>query len=263
MTRHSLFMAMSGLVAVAAAASFAVTVAPSAMADTQICDQYGSTTIQGGRYVVANNRWGIDATQCINVTDTGFAVTQADGSTATNSAPKSYPSVFYGCHYGNCSTSGDVLSPNGLQASDPRFRTIATSVSMTFPDSGSWDAAYDIWFNKSMPTTATGQNDGAEVMVWLNHRGSVQPIGSKVGTASVAGATWDVWEGNIGWNVISYVRQTATSSVSFGVSDFFDDVVSRGYGSNDWYLTSIQAGFEPWESGVGLAVNSFAVTTGS
>jgi hypothetical protein len=29
-----------------------------------------------------------------------------------------------------------------------------------------------------------------------------------------------------------------------------------------WYLTSIQAGFEPWRGGVGPAVTDFAVITG-
>ncbi|WP_263992013.1 GH12 family glycosyl hydrolase domain-containing protein [Mycobacterium bourgelatii] len=27
--------------------------------------------------------------------------------------------------------------------------------------------------------------------------------------------------------------------------------------NQSWYLTSIQAGFEPWQGGVGLAVESF------
>ena len=98
-------------------------------------------------------------------------------------------------------------------------------------------------------------------MVWLNQTGSIQPIGSKIGTANIAGATWDVWSGNIGWNVISYVRQHADVVAELLVNDFWNDVVSRGLGSTSWYLTSIQAGFEPWVGGAGLAVNSFSVTT--
>ncbi|WP_291883392.1 cellulose binding domain-containing protein [Cellulomonas sp.] len=235
--------------------------AQTATAAPVICEQYGSASVQSGRYVVMNNRWGTSATQCIDVSSTGFTVTQADGQAATNGAPKSYPAIYYGCHYGNCTTNNNILSPNGLQASDSRFGSITTSVSMTYPGSGTYDAAYDIWFNKSRPTTTTQQNDGAELMVWLNHTGSIQPIGSKVGTANVAGATWDVWYGSSGWNVISYVRQSPTSSISFPVSAFWNDVVSRGYGSNSWYLTSIQAGFEPWIGGTGLAVNNFSVTT--
>lgn len=41
----------------------AIATAQSAAADTEICAQYGSTTIAGGRYVVANNRWGTSETQ--------------------------------------------------------------------------------------------------------------------------------------------------------------------------------------------------------
>jgi hypothetical protein len=232
-----------------------VVAAPSASADTRICGAYGTTTIQSGRYIVQNNRWGSGSTQCINVTGTGFSVVQADGSNATNGAPKSYPSVYYGCHWGNCST-GTILP---LAASSSAFSSITTSVSMSYPSAGTWDAAYDIWFD---PTARTnGQPTGAEVMVWLNHQGTIQPVGSKVATVTLNGAGWDVWEGNIGWNVVSYVRQSGTSSMNFSISSFFNDVVSRGYGSRSWYLTSIQAGFEPWINGVGLAVNSFSVTT--
>jgi hypothetical protein len=226
-----------------------------------LCEQWGSAPIHGGRYIVMNNRWGTSATQCIDVSSTGFTVTQADGSAATNGAPKSYPAAFYGCHYSSCTINGNILSPNGLQASDSRFATISTSVSMSYPSSGTYDAAYDIWFHKSRPTTTTQQNDGAELMVWLNHTGTIQPIGSKIGTANIAGATWDVWSGSSGWNVISYVRQTPTSSATFLVNDFWKDVVSRGLGSTSWYLTSIQAGFEPWIGGTGLTLNSFSVTT--
>jgi hypothetical protein len=131
---------------------------------------------------------------------------------------------------------------------------------MSYPSGGNWDAAYDIWFD---PTARTnGQNTGAEIMVWTNHSGPPQPVGAKVGTATLAGGTWDVWEGNIGWNVISYVRTSGTGSLNFPVSTFFNDAVSRGYAQRSWYLTSIQAGFEPWSGGTGLTVNSFSVTRG-
>ncbi|MGW0565663.1 GH12 family glycosyl hydrolase domain-containing protein, partial [Streptomyces sp. NPDC003016] len=89
------------LVALASMAAL-VTAAGPAQADTLICDRFGSTTIQG-RYVVQNNRWGTTATQCVNATASGFELTRADGSVPANGAPKSYPSVYNGCHYTNCS----------------------------------------------------------------------------------------------------------------------------------------------------------------
>lgn len=248
-------MITAGLVMLGSVAASLV-VGQAAHADTTICEKYGSTTIQGGKYVVMNNNWGDDTQQCINVTSTGFSVTQASHNKAQNGAPGAYPAVYAGCHYANCS-SGSGLP---LQASNSQFNTVQTSVSMTYPGSGVYDAAYDIWFD---PTARKdGQNTGAEIMVWLNHTGSVQPVGSRVGTANIAGGTWDVWEGNIGWNVISYVRTSPTNSINFAVHSFFDDAVNRGYAQRSWYLTSVQAGFEPWVGGTGLAVNNFSYSIG-
>jgi len=239
-------LALAGGFAVAATAS-------AAHADSQICTQYGSTTIQGGRYIVQNNVWGDSTTQCINVTGSGFAVTSAVHNLPQNGAPAAYPSVYAGCHYANCS-SGSGLP---LAVSDGRFGSVSTSVSMSYPNNGSvYDASYDIWFD---PTPRTdGQNTGAELMVWLNHTGSVQPAGRQVGSVNIGGTNWNVWYGNSGWNIVSYVRQSPTSSISFNVASFYRDMVNRGYAQNSWYLTSVQAGFEPWVNGTGLAVNNFS-----
>src|SRR5690606_28482432 len=65
-----------------------------------------------------------------------------------------------------------------------------------------------------------------------------------------------------GWNVISYVRTTPVDSISFAVREFFDDAVRRGYAQRSWYLTSVQAGFEPWVGGTGLTVNEFSYSVG-
>jgi hypothetical protein len=245
---------MASLAALASILATIVVAGPAQAA--VICDKFGSTTVQGGKYVIQNNNWGDDTTQCITTTDQGFSVTTASHNKPTNGAPGSYPSIYAGCHYANCS-SGSGLP---LQASSGQFNTIQTSVSMTYPSSGTYDAAYDVWFD---PTPRTdGQNTGAEIMIWLNRQGSIQPVGSRVGTVSLAGATWDVWFGNIGWNVISYVRTSPTTSMNFAVNTFYTDAVNRGYAQRSWYLTSVQAGFEPWVGGAGLAVNNFSYSIG-
>ncbi|MDT7742209.1 MAG: hypothetical protein QOE59_1287, partial [Actinomycetota bacterium] len=38
------------------------------------------------------------------------------------------------------------------------------------------------------------------------------------------------------------------------------DAMLRGVVKSNWYLTSVQAGFEPWTGGTGLRTNSFSVT---
>ncbi|SDM40669.1 GH12 family glycosyl hydrolase domain-containing protein [Nonomuraea jiangxiensis] len=228
-----------------------------AQAAPVLCEKWGSTSIQSGRYVVMNNVWGADTAQCIDVNQSGgFTVTQSAHSKPTNGAPASYPAIYAGCHYATCTTGSNLP----MQASASAFGSLRTSVSMTYPSSGTWDAAYDIWFD---PTPRTdGQNTGAEIMIWLNRQGSIQPVGSQVGTVNLAGGSWQVWFGNIGWNVISYVRTSPTSSLDFTINTFYADAISRGYAQRSWYLTSVQAGFEPWVGGAGLAVNSFSFGTG-
>ncbi|NJP94109.1 hypothetical protein HCN51_32530 [Nonomuraea sp. FMUSA5-5] len=228
-----------------------------AQAAPVICEKYGSTTVQNGRYVVINNVWGADTAQCIDVNQSGgFTITQAAHNKPTNGAPASYPAIYAGCHYANCSTGSGLP----MQASSSSFGSLRSSVSMSYPSSGTWDAAYDIWFD---PTPRTdGQNTGAEIMIWLNKQGSIQPVGSQVGTVNLAGGTWQVWFGNIGWNVISYVRTSPASSLDFTINTFYADAISRGYAQRSWYLTSVQAGFEPWVGGAGLAVNAFSFSSG-
>ncbi|MBL7253816.1 GH12 family glycosyl hydrolase domain-containing protein [Paractinoplanes lichenicola] len=237
----------SGLLAAAALTSLAV--AGPAAADTQICEQYGSTTI-GGRYVVMNNRWGTSAQQCINVTSTGFAITSQQGTGSTSGAPVSYPAVYLGCHYTKCSPGTNLP----IRVSD--IASATSSISYQYVSGATYDAAYDIWLDPSPKTDGVSQQ---EIMIWFNRQGSIQPIGSIVGNATIGGRTWQVWQGSNGSNaVVSYVAPSAISSWSFSVLDFIRDVQNRGAITNSWYLTSIQAGFEPWIGGAGLAVTDFS-----
>ncbi|AYN39063.1 glycosyl hydrolase family 5 [Streptomyces dangxiongensis] len=246
-TRGLLGALLTALTALAAL----LTTAPAAHADTAICEAFGSTTIQG-RYVVQNNRWGTSEAQCITATDSGFRITQADGSVPTNGAPKSYPSVFNGCHYTNCSPGTSLPARLSSISSAP------TGITYSYVSNAVYDAAYDIWLDSTPRTDGVNQT---EIMIWFNKVGSVQPVGSQVGTATVAGRSWQVWSGDNGSNdVLSFVAPSAITNWNFDVMDFAREAVARGLAQNGWYLTSVQAGFEPWQNGTGLAVTSFSST---
>jgi hypothetical protein len=245
-------LAAVGLLAAATLTAFVL--AGPASADTQICDQYGTTTIEG-RYVVMNNRWGTSAQQCINVTSTGFSIASQQGTGNTSGAPVSYPAVYYGCHYQNCSPGTSL--PMQLSA----ITSATSSIDYTFVSGATYDASYDIWLD---PTAKKDGVNQQEVMIWFNRQGSIQPIGSVVGSATIGGRSWQVWQGSNGSNqVISYVAPAPVSSWSFSVLDFLNDVRTRGAVTSSWYLTSIQAGFEPWIGGTGLAVNNFSAAINS
>jgi glycosyl hydrolase family 12 len=234
-----------------------VTLAPAAHAATTTCAQFGTVSVNSNQYIVQNDEWNSTSQQCITVNGTSFSV-QASQNLPTNGPPASYPSIYRGCHWGNCTTG------SGMPVQVSHIGSATSSWSTTQPSSGAYDVAYDIWYNTT-PTTS-GQPDGTELMIWMNSRGGPQPAGSIVGTVALAGATWNVWQNRMnGWNYIAYQRQQGTTSLTnLNLKAFTQDAVSRGQINPAWYLIAIEAGFEIWQGGTGLATNSFSagVTTG-
>jgi Glycosyl hydrolase family 12/Cellulose binding domain len=212
--------------------------------------------VVGGVYMVQNNEWGSGAPECVAVASGGgFAVSRSAIANSLNGSPGGYPSIYRGCHWGTCTPRSGLPVPVSRLLSPG---TVTTSWATTQPSTGSYDVAYDIWFNKA-PTT-TGQPDGAELMIWLNHQGAIEPYGSQVGTATISGRPYQVWFGQQGWNTISYSMVTGTTSVQdLDIGKFVADAMSRGWIQKSWYLIDVEAGFELWQGGAGLATNSFAV----
>jgi hypothetical protein len=173
--------------------------------------------------------------------------------------PERYPSIYQGCHWGSCSSGG--LSSDPIQESSLQSGEVTTSWNTSQPGgSNAYDVAYDIWFNQT--ATTSGQPNCTEIMVWLNHDGSVQPFGSNVANGvNVGGTNYSVWEGaQSTWDTVTYDMTSPTTSVSnLDLYPIAQDAVSRGYMSASCYLIDVEAGFELWQGGAGLATNSFSV----
>jgi Glycosyl hydrolase family 12/Cellulose binding domain len=231
-------------------------------ATTTLCSEQ-TATVGGGTYIVQNNEYDSSASECVTTDgNADFTVANSSIANATDGSPGAYPSIYQGCHWGSCSSGGLTSTP--IEVSKLTSGAVTTSWSTTQPGgSSAYDVAYDIWFHKT-PTT-TGQPNCTELMVWLNHNGSVQPFGSQVASGvSVGGHTYNIWEGaQSSWNTISYSMTSGTTSVSnLDVGTLAQDAVSRGYLSSSCYLIDVEAGFELWQGGAGLATNSFSVSLG-
>ncbi|MEU6854671.1 cellulose binding domain-containing protein [Actinacidiphila alni] len=240
--------------AAVAALLLPLTAAQSAHADpVSTCAPQGTLPVAGGEYTLQANEWNSTAQQCLTATGgTAWSLSTANFNLPTNGAPATYPSLFKGCHWGDC-------TPNsGLPIQVNKLGSAVSSWSTVQPASGAYDVAYDLWIN-STPTTA-GQPDGTEIMIWLNSRGGVQPFGGKTGTSSAAGHGWDVWTGRqTSWKIISYVLQGGGTSLSgLDVKALIDDAVSRGSVDPAHYLIDAEAGFEVWQGGQGLATTDFS-----
>jgi hypothetical protein len=217
----------------------------------RICGKTESVPVAGGRYEVQNNAWGADTPQCTTAFDTGFVV-QARHS--KDSGPAAYPSVVVGCNYGTCTRDTPFPRPIG------DLGDVRSSWAVTVPERGDFNVAYDVWLD---PTPRReGANTGAELMIWLDRTERVQPIGAERATVRIGDASWAVWIGeNQGTPVISYVREEPTDTVlDLPISDFVGDATRRGVVDPAWFLTNIQAGFEPWIGGEGLSTDAFALT---
>ncbi len=218
------------------------------------CSPSNVTALDGGLYHFQMNEWNSSLRECASINGIGFNITTANFDLATNGAPATYTSIYRGCHWGSCTSS----NPFPIQESN--IASATSTVSIVQPSGYNNDAAYDIWFNQT--STTSGQPNGTEVMIWLNHDGSIEPFGSKVATATINGAQYEVWTGNqSSWKVVSYVAAAPVTSVTnLNLLPFFSDAVSRGSLQPSWWLIDVEYGFEIWTGGEGLGMSGFSVS---
>lgn len=237
-------------------------VAPSAIAQTvQQCGQKTSIYVDGDAYRVENNKFNQDAarqSECINIdtATTNFTVTNSSIAVPTDGAPGGYPSIYQGCHWGACSDNSVLpLQVRNIASATGSWSTTQPNRA---PSSDAWDVAYDIWFNHA-PTTNT-RPDGAELMIWLNHHGSPQPEGTQVDTTKIHGVRYQVWYApQASPPYIAYVMTRGKDSVNHLdlLAIINDAAFNRHYLDPELYLIAVEAGFELWNGGAGLATNSF------
>ena len=228
--------------------------------------------VGGQNYVIQNNNWGNPSGTDLQLEYKNNSFKIIAGSGSGGDAPASFPSIYIGASgntaNGNYSTHpGDNL---------PTKISDITSITSTFRYSGStsvFNSTYDIWFANAIPTAT--YNDGIDgfVMIWLRDPSGKQPIGSKQGTATIAGKTWDVWKGPRGAGpmgsqssapVVSFVNPTenddsrAQNFTNVNIKEFLTAAASYGI-SSSMYLTDVFAGFEIWNGGSGgnLSVDEF------
>jgi Glycosyl hydrolase family 12 len=248
--------------AMALAAALLLGTLPAACASAATARLCGSQAqpVSGSAYTVQNNEWRSIAPECITTDGSAsFTVTSSSLANSANGPPGGYPSIYKGCHWGACTAdSGLPIQVAAIQAG-----TVITSWSTTQPAGGVYSVAYDIWFNRA-PSTH-GQPDGAELMIWLNLNGPVHPAGYQAASGIILGGRgYNVWLGHRDrWMAIAYQLTSPTTAVTgLDLQPLVADAMTRGYLQASWYLIGVEAGFEVWQGGVGLATGSFSVSAG-
>jgi hypothetical protein len=228
-------LARVALPVVAAAAALTVTVTNANAAVYESSAQYASYSTGG--YTIYNDEWGSgygSQTLWVNsASNWGVYSTQPD-----TSGVKSYPN--------------DSLSIGTALNS---LSSVTSSFNESNPSGGNWESAYDIWLNSS----------SYEVMVWTDVSGDVSPLGSVVGTVSLAGSTWTLYAGSNGSNpTYSFVRSGNETSGTINLLDLLQYLENtKGYFS-DPTLSTVQYGWEissTNDTQEDFTINSYSVST--
>ncbi|MFD4603732.1 endo-1,4-beta-glucanase [Streptomyces sp. NPDC058464] len=250
---------------VALTAAAGVTVAQAGESSKK-CTAFDTVTL--GKYYVNNNLWGQDkgtGTQCVwdnsasgSTVSWGTSYTWANNSKGTDSDVKSYASTVLGWHWG---WKVDKAA-TGLPIRVGDRKKVTTRWNFTLSSSpGTLDVAYDLWLHAK--NTADWQDQPTdEIMIWLDRQGGAGPLGTKYGSVSLGGAMWDIYQGDIGWNVYSFVRRANTTSATLNIDDFTQALVRRKLLSNDKYLSGIEAGTEVFKGSGRLDTQSYSVDIG-
>jgi Glycosyl hydrolase family 12 len=224
---------------------------------TDLCERDSVARVmgQGHSYLVNNNNFAGTA-ECLTLwhTQARFVVSE---SHATSTGPESdaFPNIFTGCSWGICSPHSQ------LPARVSRLHNPVTTFDTNEKAPGWWAAAYDIWFNPRL--IRTGQAD-TEMMIWLNAKGLYNPAGKGWPIVRIDGALWYVltWitgNGRQTWRYVQFRKYTPRwSENNMPLAPFFKYMENSGWIRPSWYLLNIEAGFEIWNGGRGLTVQSFS-----
>lgn len=223
---------MKSIIAFSAAVSVATAQVSS------FCTQYG--TYSSGSYSVNNNLWGEDAgsgSQCTDVNSisgSGVSWSTTWSWSGASSSVKSY-------------ANSDLAFTKKLVSN---IGSIPTSVQWNYDNTNiNADVSYDL-FTAADINHVTYSGD-YELMIWLARYGSIQPIGSQIATATVAGQTWELWYGSNGsQKTYSFVASSPMTSFSTDIMQFFDYLTQQqGFPASSQYLIDLQFGTEPFTGG--------------
>jgi hypothetical protein len=165
-----------------------------------------------GAYYVHNNMWnasGYNVSQTLRACSAqSWNVTTTADNNSGDGAVKTYPNVHKDYH--NWST--------GAEPRVSSFSTIRSTFAGAGPKVGIYNVAYDLWLN--------GVPGNREIMIWTENQNQ-RPAGSRIGTVTVDGRSWDFWAtGSNG--ILTFVAPQTLPSGSLDLKAFLDYLTNQG-----------------------------------
>lgn len=231
------------------------------------CKDYA--LIDAGGYKLNNNVWGkesvTDYSQCVFFTgsgaDTAYGWIWRWPVVANSGQPRSYPEIMAGMSpWNDVNTGHDLPTP------------ITSQVSFTFDldlllgANDAYDFAPEVWLTSEAKPLSTNVTD--ELMFWFLHH-AMTPAGSKVGTFSNAGVSYDVWINPhhdpgasspvTGWQYVAFVAQTEVRKGTIQLKPFIDYLLGSGRIASARYYAGVEVGTEIVNGAGSAIIKDFSV----
>jgi hypothetical protein len=245
-------------VTTAAAALTVGALAPANASTTEMsCHRWQALHVTGSarQTYVVRNKPSInhnDKGMCLSVpgAKAAFTVVRSPGA-ARSPLVRAYPYIGTGCFEGACAPAHPRVLPRAGALGN---YTVSWATS-TPPDSGVWNSSLDLWLG---PRSGAGTY---EVMIWLRYSGPSWWKGLYP-EVSIDGAKWYVVPRvtPLGQHYTSFRRATPASAATLRLAPFMTVAERFGAVSPSALLWAVQAGFEIWSGGKGLAVTRFSVS---
>ncbi|KAK1929439.1 Xyloglucan-specific endo-beta-1 [Phytophthora citrophthora] len=193
---------------------------------------------KAGKYIVYNNLWNqntaTSGSQCTGVDKISGSTVAWHTSYSWAGAPTQVKS------YSNAAL---VFSKKQIK----NIKSIPTTMKYSYSYSGTLiaDVAYDLFTS----STATGSNE-YEIMIWLAAYGGAGPIsstGKAIATVTIGGNSFKLYKGpNGSTTVYSFVATKTITNFSADLLQFFTYLVKNQAFPSTQYLTTLEAGTEPF-----------------
>lgn len=231
------------------------------------CSDYALVDANG--FKLNNNVWGkgtlTDYSQCVFTTgsglDTCYGWTWRWPGTASSGTPRAYPEIMAGMSpWNEVNTGHNLPTPISSEVS------FSFNLDLVLGASDAYDFAPEVWLTSEAQPKSTNVTD--EIMFWFLHRTMV-PAGSKVGTFSNAGVSYDVWVNPHhdpgannpykGWQYIAFVAQSEIRKGTILLKPFIDYLLDSGRIASNRYFAGVEVGTEIVNGSGSAIISNFSV----
>ncbi|KAG6580054.1 Cell 12A endoglucanase [Phytophthora cinnamomi] len=206
---------------------------------------------KAGKYIIYNNLWNMNAatsgSQCTGVD-------KVSGSTVAWHTSYSWAGA--ATEVKSYSNAALVFSKKQIK----NIKSIPTTMKYSYSYSGTLvaDVAYDLFTS----STASGSNE-YEIMIWLAAYGGAGPIsstGKAIATVTVGSNSFKLYKGpNGSTTVYSFVATKTITNFSADLLEFFTYLVNNQAFPSSQYVTTLEAGTEPFTgSNAKMTVSSYS-----